>query len=147
MNENSFPIKYAIMPVTNFAIDDMLVLGYVVTKVYVIMEQYRYLPNGTKSAYNIVYPVKGLKSSQVMADIRKPEFDADGRCINSDVSYELFDTFEEAKKVCTERNNNLFRADVANYSVRTEQMQNFELQILKKTVNLPNPEDIKNNIR
>ena len=147
MDNTNFPIKYAIMPVTNFAIDDMLVLGYVVTKVYVIMEQYRYLPNGTKSAYNIVYPVKGLKSSKMMANIRKPEFNASGICINSDVSYELFDTFEDAKKVCTERNNNLFRADVANYTARTELMQNFELEILEKTFIMPNPEDSKENTR
>ncbi len=145
--ENMFPIKYAIMPVTNFAIGDMLVIGYVVSKVFVVMAQHRYLPTGVKSSYSIVFPVKGYKSSQVMSGIRTPEFDTNGTCTNADVSYELFDTFDEAKKVCTERNNTLFRSDIANYTDRTNMMQGFELSILEKTFSMPNPEDSKGNVR
>ena len=137
-----YPIKYAIMPVTTYAKNDDIILGYIVTKVFLILELHRYLPNGViKSSYDVVYPVKGLKSSEVMADIRMPEFDQGGLCINADHNNNVFDTFEDAKKVCAEMNNALFRADIANYTARTDAMQDFELKVLERTFIIPNPED------
>ena len=142
MEEIEFPIKYAVMPVTNFVRNDNYVLGYIVTKAFVVMETYRYFPGSMKKSFDVVYPVKGLKSSEVMANLRRPEFDEAGFCLNADRNTNVFETFDEAKKVCTEMNNALFRADIANYTVRTNQMQDFELDVLGKTFMIPNPEDI-----
>ena len=147
MEENTYPIKYAIMPVTNYAKNDNFILGYIVSKVYVTLETNRYYPTGVKSSYDVVFPVKGIKSAEVMMDLRKPEYDANGMCINADHSSQVFETFDEAKNVCTEMNNTLFRTDIANYTARTNQMADFELKVLEKTYNIPNPEDIKKNTR
>lgn len=147
MEDMIYPIKYAVMPVTNYAKNDGFVLGYIVTKAYVVMERTCYTPNGKKSSYDVVYPVKGLKSSEAMKDLRSPEFDYGGSCINADHNNNVFDTFDEAKQLCTEMNNVLFRMDIANYTYQTERMQNFELKVLEKTFSIPNPEDINKNIR
>ena len=147
MEEVMFPIKYAVMPVTNYVKNDNFVLGYIVTKAFVVMELNRYFPSGKRKSYDVVYPVKGLKSSEVMADLRIPEFDETGLCINSDHNNNVFDTFDEAKNVCTEMNNQLFRADIVNYTERTNQMQDFELKVLEKTFSIPNPEEMKGIVR
>lgn len=147
MEEIIYPIKYAIMPVTNYAENDGLIFGYIVTKAYVVSETIRYLPNTIKKSYNVVYPVKGLKSSVIMKDLRKPEFDQSGICINSEHNNNVFDTFYEAKNVCTEMNNTLFRNNITNYTELTNRMQEFELKVLEKTFLIPNPEDINNKTR
>ena len=147
MEEMIYPIKYAVMPVTNYAKNDGLVLGYIVTKAYIVMERTSYTPNGKKSSYDVVYPIKGLKSSEVMQDLRKPEFGSTGICTNLDHNNNIFDTFDEAKALSTEMNNNLFRLDIAHFTEQTERMQEFELKVLEKTFSIPNPEDINENIR
>ena len=147
METNNYPIKYAIMPVTNYAKNDDYILGYIVSKVFVTLEIHRYTPNGAKTSYDVVFPVKGLKSSEVMADIRKPEFDIGGSCTNADHNVKVFETFDEAKQICTDMNNELFRQDIANYTLRTETMQKFELKVLEKTFVMHDPEDSKGNVR
>lgn len=141
----NYPIKYAVMPVTNYASGEDFVLGYIVTKVYLVSEYIRYTANGTKVSYDIVYPIKGLKSSQVMADLRKPEFDEVDRCINAERNNDLFDNYDEAKKLCNEKNSVLFRNDIDNYTEKNNFIQDFELKVFEKTVSMPNPEDLKNN--
>ena len=141
----NYPIKYAVMPVTNYASGEDFVLGYIVTKVYLVSEYIRYTANGTKVSYDIVYPVKGLKSSQVMADLRKPEFDEVDICINAERNNDLFDNYDEAKKLCNEKNSVLFRNDIDNYTEKNNFIQDFELKVFEKTVSMPNPEDLKNN--
>ena len=141
----NYPIKYAVMPVTNYASGEDFVLGYIVTKVYLVSEYIRYTANGTKVSYDIVYPIKGLKSSQVMADLRKPEFDEVDRCINAERNNDLFDNYDEAKKLCNEKNSALFRNDIDNYTEKNNFIQDFELKVFEKTVSMPNPEDLKNN--
>ena len=141
MEEMNYPIKYAIMPVTNYSKNDGLVLGYIVTKAYIVTEFRRYLPTGVRKSYEVVYPVKGLKTSEVMKDLRVPEFDQGGMCINSDHNNNIFDTFEEAKELCAEMNNVLFRDDIVRYTYQLERIQEFELKVLEKTYIIPNPED------
>ena len=147
MEEITYPIKYAIMPVTNYIENDGLVFGYIVTKVYIVSESIRYLPNTIKKSYNVVYPVKGLKTSLIMKDLRKPEFDRSGVCINSEHNNNIFDTYSDAKNVCTEMNNALFRNNITNYTELTNRMQEFELKVLEKTSIIPNPEDINGKTR
>lgn len=147
MENMIYPIKYAAMPVTNYAKGDDLILGYVVSKVYVVMELTRYLPTGIKKTCDVVFPVKGLKSSEVMADLRTPEFDIAGRCINCDHNLEVYDTFDEAKNICNIRNSEIYRSDIEHYSERTSFLQDFELKIIEKTYSIPNPEDINKSLR
>lgn len=141
MGEFLYPTKYAVMPVTQYALEDMVVIGFVVTKAYVVSEYIRYTNQGKKVSYDIVYPLKGLKTAEVSADLRVPEFDMGGRCVNADHNNDVFDTFDEAKRLCTEKNNALFRADIAHYTERTNAMQEFELKLLERTFSVPNPED------
>jgi len=143
----NYPIKYAIMPVTNYAKNDSYVLGYIVSKVYVTLEVKHYYPTGVKTSYDVVFPVKGLKSSEVMVDLRTPEFDETGLCLNADHNVLTYETFDEAKKISTEMNNTLFRTDITNYTARTNLMQDFEMKVLERTFSLPNPEDTLGNVR
>ena len=147
MENMIYPIKYAVMPVTNYAKNDSLILGYIVTKAYIVKETNFYTPNGIKTVYDVVYPVKGLKSAEVMQDLRIPEFDYTGMCINAEHNNNVFDTMDEAKKVCTDMNNNLFRLNIEHYTELTNRMQEFELDVLGRTYAMPNPEDISKNIR
>lgn len=147
-NELLYPIKYAVMPVTNYAKNDDIILGYIVTKAYVVSETIKYTNRGKKAYYDVVYPVKGVKTAETMRDLRVPDFDANGLCVNADHNSDVFDDMETAHKVCDEKNSMLFKFDIAHYTERSNFIQDFELKVLSKTFSVPNPEDIDSkNIR
>ena len=143
METSLYPIKYAVMPVTNYAKNDNFVLGFIVTKAYVVSETIRYTDKGKRCSYEVVYPVKGVKSSEVMADLRVPEFDESGMCINADFNKDVFDDMETAHKVCDEKNSLLFHENITYYSEKKKFIQEFELSVLSKTFQVPNPEDVE----
>lgn len=143
--EYNYPIKYVIEPIHMYAKNNGYVLGYIVTKAFLVTEVYNYTNEGLKKQYYVVYPVKGLKSIDIMQNIRTPEFGSSNTCKNSEYVTEIFDTYEQAKKICNQKNGELFRNYYPNYDY-TERMnffQDFEYKVMEKTSELTITEDIK----
>lgn len=136
MNNNTFPIKYAVQPIYTYAKTDVIPLGFIVTKVFIVSETNNYKPDGTKTNnYQVVYPIKGLKTSEYLVGIRYPEFNHQNICINSEHSKDVFDTYEEAKKLCDEKNGYLFTNYYQNENLldRMQYFQDFEYKVMEKT--------------
>ena len=129
------PIKYAIEPVFPYASGNGNLLGYIVTKCYVLEKNTRYLPDGSvKNRITIVYPFKGLQTFKFMKDKRTPEFDNFGNYRNIDYTEKVYDTYLEAKEECKKLNTSLFSSIYPCYQVddMLKQFGDFEFQVMKK---------------
>ena len=137
--QNIYPIKYAVEPITELAKKGSNVLGFVVSKVYVIVETKSYTPDGIKFQYQVVFPIKGIKSSRAMKNIRIPEYSSYGQCINQEYSTDVYDTYEEAKKVCISKNGKmLYSMTPQQYDMKMDLLQEIENEIMSRTSDMEN---------
>lgn len=142
--EYNLPIKYAIEPVYPYASGNGNILGYIVTKCYILEKMTRYFPDGkAQDRITIVYPFKGLQTFKFMKDKRRPEFDNFGNYRNIDYTDKVYNTYLEAKEVCKELNIKLFSSIYPCYQVEDmlKQFGEFEFQVLKKCSDMEITED------
>ena len=141
-----YPIKYSVEPVFPYASGNGSLLGYIVSKCYVVEKQTRFLPNGTfKERFTIVYPFKGLQTFKIMKDKRLPEIDPYGNYRNVDYVNEIYETYLEAKEVCKELNTKLFSSIYPCYQVEDmlKQFGEFEFKVMQKCSDMEVTEESK----
>lgn len=103
MSKMNYPVKYSVLnPIELTKRSELCytydVVGYFVSKVYVVGETVRYFDDGTsKKQYQIVFPY--LNRTELLQGQRHvPEYDYDGTCSNARCVSEIFDSYEEAKQ-------------------------------------------------
>ena len=132
-NDIHYPIKYAIMEVkTKGGIKgnyNDVIHGYILSKVYVVETNIKYLSDGThKVNHKVVFPYEDFKcitSAYDNKDVdlgkrQTPRFDAVGipypvRSVDA-----LYDTYEEAEKIVNEKNLELKRIISLNTLINGE---------------------------
>ena len=142
----NYPIKYAIEPVFPYASGNGILLGYIVTKCYVVERTTRFLEDGSyKERYTIVYPFKGLQTFKFMKDKRRPEIDPYGNYRNVDYINDIYETYLEAKEVCKELNIKYFSSIFPNYQVneKLKEFGDFEFQVMQKCSDMEVTEENK----
>ena len=141
-----YPIKYAVEPIFPYASGNGSILGYIVTKCYIVEKTTRFLPDGSyKERYTIVYPFKGLQTFKFMKDKRRPEVDTYGNYRNVDYTNKIYETYLEAKEVCKELNTKLFSSIYPCYQVEDmlKQFGDFEFRVLQKCSDMEVTEESK----
>ena len=130
-----YPVKYGIIPIYKNPQGDKVPLSYIVSKVFLIIESDVYNNQGHHKEYFIVPPVKSYDAFYASADIRIPICDRTGHCINQEPAKLVFDTYEEAKKICDTLNGGLYRTQYAyqDFMTRKKQFQDFENEVMMKT--------------
>ena len=130
-----YPVKYGVIPIYASSQGDKFPLSYIVSKVFVTVESDVYNNKGHHKEYFIVPPVKGYNAFYASADIRVPMFDNTGYCINQEPSKFVFDTYEDAKKICDTLNGGLYRTIYGHldFMTRKKQFQDFENEVMMKT--------------
>lgn len=113
MKELNYPIKYAILgieeqvgwlPGLHEMEREYDVCGYIVSKVYVVGESIKYCSDGSyKKFYQVVFPFTSIyeKKRQI------PSYNLNCDCYNYVNVSNLFDTFDDAKIVSSEKNREL----------------------------------------
>ena len=144
----NYLIKYAVEPIHENADNASRLLGYIVTKCYVMMHTEVYHGDGTYSEqYYVVYPYKGLNTYLKVKNRRYPDISRYKMCLNQELSTDVYDTYNEAKKVCNEMNGFLFRNYFPNESLlaRLDYFQELENSIMRDTtdMNISSNEKVK----
>lgn len=117
MQTLKYPIKYAVMemeeqigwyPGLNELEREYGVVANIVSKCYVIRSQTEYLNDGrSKTKYDVVFPYSNGKDHLVI-----PEYSFYETCINATTVDQLFDSFESAKAVADNKNNELINKKI-----------------------------------
>ena len=142
VNGDKYPIKYAVMeiceqtgwtPGLHELGREYEVVANIVSKVYLVSETTKYLGDGTsKKEYSIVFPY------QILMDINKrkiPEFNFYGQCYNAEKVEQVFESYDDAKKIANQKNDNL-RSNIPTYYILNKDW-------LKKTKEAQNDFDKK----
>lgn len=111
MKDNFYPIKYGVEYVYMYSKpkNNEQVLGFIVSKCFVVSDVNIYHADGTKKTqYNVVFPFKGISTFGVGKNKRVPTYNGYGLCNNADNGTYVYDTYNEAKKKCNEMNYQLF---------------------------------------
>ena len=107
--ENNYDIKYVVAALVNpgfptfYPIDAENVMGYYVSKAFVVSEETKYDRRGEEyKVYDIVLPYGDLRG-----EVSYPEFNKCGNLINGYRVYEIYDSRKEAEEVRDKLNINL----------------------------------------
>ena len=133
--ELNLPIKYAIEPIYPYASNTGAVLGYIVSKCFIVGKTINFFPNGTmRELYTVVFPYKGLQTFKMMKNKRLPEFDGWGNYRNIDYTEHVYETYLEAREVCKDLNTSLFTSLYPCYQLddMLKQFSDFEFKVLQK---------------
>ena len=133
--ELKLPIKYTVQPMYPYASNTGNILGYIVSKCYVVAKTTNFSPDGSiRELFTVVYPYKGLQTFKIMKDKRLPEFDGYGNYRNIDYTEYVYDTYLEAKEVCKNFNTTLFTSLYPCYQLNDmlNQFNDFEYKVLQK---------------
>lgn len=113
MEELNYPIKYAILgieeqvgwaPGLHEMERDYDICGYIVSKVYVVSETINYNINGTgKKSYQVVFPFISIADREKQI----PKYNIYYECYNSIYVPNIFDSFDDAKSLATQKNREL----------------------------------------
>jgi len=116
--ENNYDIKYAIAVLNNpgklsfYPYDEKSMVGYVVSKVFVVSEETKYKDGEEYKVYDVVLPYENIGNERFM-----PLFNKHGNAVNTTRIYRVYDSYESAKEECDELNSKLkFKAVAEAYS-------------------------------
>lgn len=122
----NYPIKYAIMPVEeqtgwatglNELVRDYSVVANIVMKCYVIGKNINFKKDGSyQNQYEVVF-LYGPERYSRSFEPTVPSFSIYYQCTNSTIVDQVFDSFEEAKTVATEKNGKIFRRATLRLSI------------------------------
>ena len=119
--EKEYDIKYAIAVLDKhnrlsfypYKKEDMV--GYVISKVFVVSEETKYNENGEYNVYDVVLPYNNLGSQRDY-----PFFVEDGNSVYSTRIYRVFDSYDEAKEEVDKLNESLkYQALADVYKTKT----------------------------
>ncbi len=118
--EINFPIKYAVLELKEkggWAVGYKdIIRGYIVSKCYVMESSISYKSDGTnKITHKVVFPYKNLETLEIsikngeyyLGKAELPRYDAYNNPYPVNIVDSLFDTFEEAKIIANEKNEEL----------------------------------------
>lgn len=150
-NELGYPIVYAPLQIkerggylNNY---EIITLGHIVSKCYVLESIIKYLPNGDAELYyKVVFPYNDISAlSDNKTDLGNPNIPS--KTSDYDIVTEIFDNYDDAKK-CVEDKNNLLElwlstykptllpdGDIDKYNIQLERY-NAEYAELKKELSL-----------
>lgn len=113
MEELNYPIKYAILgieeqvgwtPGLHEMEREYDICGYIVSKVYVVGETINYNRDGTgKKSYQVVFPFASMADREEQI----PKYNIYYECYNSINVSNIFDSFDDAKDLATQKNKEL----------------------------------------
>ena len=119
--EIKLPIKYAIEPIYPYANSSGGILGYIVTKCYVVEKKTTFSMDGNiKETYSIVYPYKGLETFKMMKNKRIPEFNNFGYYRNLDYVDQVYTTLFSSVYPCYQVDDMI------------KQFSDFEFKVMEK---------------
>lgn len=113
MENLNYPIGYAIEPLFPSAYsakDHHFLLGFIVAKCFIVSELKHYYENGCFIInYQVVFPYQGINFFELERERIVPKFQYKKRnqqmvCINADHADTVFETYEDAKKLCDQLN-------------------------------------------
>lgn len=132
MNENmekeiNYPIKYAIMPIeeqTGWAmglhglVRDYSIVANIVMKCYVVGKSIKFEKDGShQTQYEVVF-LYGTEGYTKNFEPTVPSYGFHNQCTNSTDVEQVFDTFEEAKAVATDKNDQIFKNASLRLSIK-----------------------------
>ena len=159
MMKYNYPIKYAVMPIygqVSFGLDKSIqIVGYIVSKCYIICDKLRYFEDGSrKREYEVVFPYQ-KKDITRRDDWQRvyPEFTYNNQCKNATEVSEVFDSFEDASNLKDKLNKDILAHSFgfidynSNYQnnikklkrIHNEKMDNFkqlEKKIQEETIDM-----------
>lgn len=123
-----YPIKYAVMPIEeniyyswNEKEKGQRTVCYIVSKCYVINENKMVTENQEKTMYEIAFPYQKTEYN-IFSRIYPNDFDDNTISLTN----ELFDTFEEAKILADEKNN-----EILSYKIGTVPFSKYYIETIK----------------
>ena len=128
----NYPIKYAIMPIYEqvgwmSGLHELErnydVVGYIVSKCYVVSKKVSYLEDGSeKREFEVVFPYQKTDYTRIHDFNRVyPEFNYNGNCVNSNIVGELYDDFDDAKEVVEKLNIDILSYNLEMISFRDKE--------------------------
>ena len=118
--DNNFPIKYAILElkekggyITNYK---DIVRGYIVSKCWVVESSIKYFSDGSSKLFHkVIFPYKDLDTlktslhndDQYIGERVTIDYDFNYNPVPVDVVSELFDSYEDAKIIAEEKNQEM----------------------------------------
>lgn len=121
MKQNlKYPIKYAVLELKEnggfIAGYEEITRGFVVSKCYIVESSVKYLSNGeSKLSHKVVFPFRDLYNFKVGLHYGKqdlgepvvPKYDANNNPYPCNVVSDVFDNYEEAYELATQKNDKL----------------------------------------
>lgn len=113
--ELNYPVKYAVLELKEsggylFGYKD-ITKGYIVSKCYVLESSIKFYANGdNKTFYTVFFPFKDISDFKMYLNLgegKKPSYDTFDHPLDSDVVSELFDTFDEASLLASQKNKEI----------------------------------------
>lgn len=99
----NYPVKYAAMPI----IEQCSVVGYIVSKCYLLKDSIRYKEDGISvKEFEVVFPYR-IKNYNIWERV-EPRYSIIGFCENSSITDFVSDSYEEASRKVLLENKNLF---------------------------------------
>lgn len=128
----NYPVKYAIMPIyeqvgwmsgLHELERNYEVVGYIVSKCYVVSKKESYLEDGSeKREFEVVFPYQKTDYMRIHDFNRVyPEFNYNGNCVNSNIVNELYDNFDNAKEVAEKLNGDILSYNLGMISFRDKE--------------------------
>jgi hypothetical protein len=143
----NYPVKYAIMPIykqtdwiqgLNELERDFEVIGYIVSKCYVLSEKTKYLEDGSKvKEYEVVFP---YQKNDYMSDEFKrvyPKYNINNQCYNSKIVSNLYDNYIDALSNSKTLNDKILANNLgklyfnSDYHKNSEKIQTDHKNLLK----------------
>lgn len=145
--KNNYPIKYALMPIIkqngwSIGLNELerkyAVSCYIVSKCYVVGENKKYYQDGTfKIKYSVVFVYEKDDYNRYLERV-EPEFNLiNEECTNSLFVDEVFESYEDAKVVAQEKNEEILSKKLsclkvdANFYQKIEEMKEEQEENLK----------------
>lgn len=128
----NYPVKYAIMPIyeqvgwmsgLHELERNYEVVGYIVSKCYVVSKKTKYLEDGREEKeFEVVFPYQRTDYTRIHDWTRVyPEFNYNRNCINSNIVCVLYDDFTDAKEKVEKLNR-----DILSYNLGIISLKNME---------------------
>lgn len=115
--EINYPIKYAVLELKErggWSVDyEDITQGFIVSKCYVVGSNVAYHSDGTNTInHKVVFPYKDISTFKIsvrngrqnIGDENIPNYDACNRPYPVNIASDLFDSYEQAKEVAIEKN-------------------------------------------
>ncbi len=130
-NSNNFPIKYAVLKLKDnggyYTYYEDIVRGYIVSKCWVVQSSIKYYANGKNEIFHkVIFPYKDLDAFKISLKYNEeylgqrviPSYDFNFNPYPTDIVSNLFNTYDEAKIMADELNEEMKRKLILDMGLR-----------------------------